>query len=109
MVLLSSVATLFSIIVLSLAMADGQSLKRAGVNGDRTLLVRATIRHEVVRVIQHLLIMFVVMLVISRVENVIQWRNWSLLAFCVLFMLNSAMDLAVRREAMRRFGTRRSD
>lgn len=106
MILLSSAAMFLSIIVLRSALSDGQVLKRAKINGDRSMLVRATIRHEAIRVIQHLLIVAAVVMTVLKPPQMVTFRNWLLMIFCVLFATNSLMDMRSRSKAMHSIGLR---
>jgi hypothetical protein len=97
------------------SLLDRRALIKAGVNGLRRHLVNQDIRHELLRLVKHLILAAAIVLAILRMEglgavsqlaNALRIRNIAIVTVSLLMSINSLMDLRGRHR-IRELRTRR--
>jgi hypothetical protein len=87
------------------SLLDRRALIKAGVNGLRHHLVNQDIRHELLRLLKHLILAAAIVLAILRMEglgavsqlaNALRIRNIAIVTVSLLMSINSLMDLRGR-------------
>lgn len=92
----------FTLLTLRAAISDRRALIDAGKNGIRSAFARQQIRHELLRLVKHILAVFIVFITMLDITHLIAWRNAMLVIVSALLTINSGLDLRDRRRDLRK-------